>query len=476
MRSFRELRFSLAALTSLGIVAACEPDLEPLSAQFGSGGRAQTGGSGGTTASGGASQGGTTGDTGGTTTGQGGATGTEVPDTCSDLRRNADESDVDCGGTSLCDRCEINGRCTRHGDCATELCVKGRCAEPSCEDLILNQNETGTDCGGVCAPASLCPDETACKVNGDCQSDYCKDEVCTDHCSSKKIDADETDKDCGGTTCDPCPNDSACLKITDCASGVCKNNICVPPSCQDDVKNQDESDIDCGGVCSPDQACPNGKKCVKGTDCESLVCSGSPARCVPDIVIAEGDMIDNFEDGDNIIPRISGRAGNWYRFDDQTGTSLFEPKFPDRGTSKFALHYAGQDFQNYSGIGVDLNNTGGSESTKGLWDGSGHTGITFWGRGDKPATVKVQMADKNTSRAGGICTATNTCDKHWYKIVTISGDWKRYTLSFADFVLEPGNMPEPAELDIKNLVAIQILFGGGSPPFDIWIDDVALTR
>jgi hypothetical protein len=44
----------------------------------------------------------------------------------------------------------------------------------------------------------------------------------------------------------------------------------APATCMDHVKNQDETDIDCGGVhCA---ACPAGKGCVAGSDCSFAVC------------------------------------------------------------------------------------------------------------------------------------------------------------------------------------------------------------
>ncbi len=44
-----------------------------------------------------------------------------------------------------------------------------------------------------------------------------------------------------------------------------------PPPCQDGVKNNDESDIDCGGSCST--KCAEGQSCVDNDDCTSANCS-----------------------------------------------------------------------------------------------------------------------------------------------------------------------------------------------------------
>jgi len=44
----------------------------------------------------------------------------------------------------------------------------------------------------------------------------------------------------------------------------------VTESCSDGIKNQDETDTDCGGVC---QKCYNGYKCKYDNDCRSNICS-----------------------------------------------------------------------------------------------------------------------------------------------------------------------------------------------------------
>jgi hypothetical protein len=58
------------------------------------------------------------------------------------------------------------------------------------------------------------------------------------------------------------------------SSGVAE---CVDaPSCTDSRKNQDETDVDCGGTyCSP---CGQGKKCKNDTDCQSGACIGGVCK------------------------------------------------------------------------------------------------------------------------------------------------------------------------------------------------------
>ena len=89
----------------------------------------------------------------------------------------------------------------------------------------------------------------------------------------------------GGTRCDNLGNCVDCLDATDCASGkVCSAlNTCVAPamaSCADGQKNQDETDVDCGGSCGP---CALTKDCNVNADCASTFCDAlAPHRCLAD--------------------------------------------------------------------------------------------------------------------------------------------------------------------------------------------------
>jgi hypothetical protein len=93
-------------------------------------------------------------------------------------------------------------------------------------------------------------------------------------CADGVQNQDETDVDCGGIICDKCGNGFACLSNEDCASSSCEGGVCASATgdsetCTDGVQNQDESDVDCGGSCP---ACANGQACLENSDCVSLNC------------------------------------------------------------------------------------------------------------------------------------------------------------------------------------------------------------
>ena len=81
-----------------------------------------------------------------------------LPDHCTDGVLSGDETGTDCGGSCL--PC-AGGACERHDECATGICVGGRCASAgggSCIDGVQDGYETGVDCGGVCEPCDACVD------------------------------------------------------------------------------------------------------------------------------------------------------------------------------------------------------------------------------------------------------------------------------------------------------------------------------
>jgi len=78
---------------------------------------------------------------------------TTVIDHCDDRVQDADETDVDCGGS--CHACGYDTKCVVATDCQTGACDSGMCRAPTCTDGIKDGFETGVDCGAYGCPA--CP-------------------------------------------------------------------------------------------------------------------------------------------------------------------------------------------------------------------------------------------------------------------------------------------------------------------------------
>src|SRR5215207_1716394 len=65
---------------------------------------------------------------------------------CTDLIRNGEETDIDCGGT--CGPCNVGDRCNTTSDCDQSTCDDGRCAPLPCANGVKDGQETDVDCGG----------------------------------------------------------------------------------------------------------------------------------------------------------------------------------------------------------------------------------------------------------------------------------------------------------------------------------------
>ena len=112
-------------------------------------------------------------------------------------------------------------------------------------------------------------------------------------CRNGEKNGGETDTDCGGR-CPGCAFGQVCVAGSDCESENCDGGTCgaaptaaptpSPPTtsptpsptasnCMDNVKNGDETDVDCGGPNCP--GCDSAESCSVNGDCISGNCSGA---------------------------------------------------------------------------------------------------------------------------------------------------------------------------------------------------------
>lgn len=190
---------------------------------------------------------------------------------CTNGTMDGNESDEDCG--MGCVPCDDGKTCNTDADCKSKVCGSDKqCAVPTCEDERINGTESGVDCGPGCDP---CENGQTCSADEHCESGACVSMTCADPgCTDDDQNGSETDKDCGGN-CPACADDLRCKVGTDCQSGICAPvtstiNRCVEATCDDTEVNGRESDLNCGGACDP---CADGKKCFENSDCVSQVCT-----------------------------------------------------------------------------------------------------------------------------------------------------------------------------------------------------------
>tara|TARA_Y100000310_G_scaffold151291_1_gene150897 strand:- start:32297 stop:41485 length:9189 start_codon:yes stop_codon:yes gene_type:complete len=147
-----------------------------------------------------------------------------------------------------------------------------------------------------CQVQGSCDNDDECTKNSHCDSEYCNTQNVCDipTCDDNVRNNDESDDDCGGS-CDPCDNDERCSDDNDCESSNCDHGYCLEPnSCFNEVKDGLETDTDCGGVC---EQCMEDAECIGDSDCANpLECSNGKCRRTTSSQTTEGKR-DSDNDG-----------------------------------------------------------------------------------------------------------------------------------------------------------------------------------
>lgn len=118
----------------------------------------------------------------------------------------------------------------------------------------------GDGFGRGCSAGPDCDDSNATITN------QCDPSV---FCSNGYLDNDESDIDCGGI-CEPCDAGKKCKTDSDCKSNICNRGLCYDEElCNNGIKDDFESDVDCGGPCN---LCQKGQSCISDLDCKSNNC------------------------------------------------------------------------------------------------------------------------------------------------------------------------------------------------------------
>jgi MYXO-CTERM domain-containing protein len=129
---------------------------------------------------------------------------------------------------------------------------------------------------------------------------------------------------------------------------------------------------------------------------------------------------------------------------------------------------SGQGFTGWGGgIGVSLLGEG---TARMLYDASAYTGITFWACGSE-TEFRAMLVDKYSDPAAALCTS---CYDHFQAPFTPSAEWQQYTFSWKALKQLGFGEMQP-NVCASGLYAIQFQWSG-SAPFELCLDDIALTR
>ena len=242
------------------------------------------------------------------------------PAECSDGNACTDDN---CGIFGICIHSNSPQKCTGANACEVGMCEGGACKLGTpCDDgnpCTTDVCNPGNTCshtpadGSACTPLNVCH-VGQCDASGSCQ-DTGADLICDDQnkcttdscqqgkggcvydpyaftgtscfvgetsgicstigqcdipqCDDGKKNEQETDVDCGGW-CGPCGDQKKCNIPTECQSQICDKGLCAKPTCTDQIQNGDEVHVDCGGSCP---GCADFASCTSGDQCASGWCS-----------------------------------------------------------------------------------------------------------------------------------------------------------------------------------------------------------
>ncbi len=213
------------------------------------------------------------------------ASGACVTTHCGDGALDADETDVDCGGScgATCKAAAPQQQCKVGADCVSGVCSGSPLlCQPACSTPCTLSCQSCTLPGkvGTCTPYPTGVDDTKnfCFMQATCDSGACGTALNKAHfgdaCSQ---DTDCYNGACGAGTC-KLKNGDPCAEAAACKSGRCAAKTCAPCATSADCES---------GVCNAG-ACllPPGYLCAAGTDCATGNCIGKECQantgaCVP---------------------------------------------------------------------------------------------------------------------------------------------------------------------------------------------------
>jgi hypothetical protein len=179
--------------------------------------------------------------------------------------------------------------------------------------------------------------------------------------------------------------------------------------------------------------------------------------------------IDDFEDGDDAIRPLEGRAGfwRWAREIDAPGTApaLIPVPRPDATrANRLAQHVKGGQLMDW-GATVEF------DFRPACYDASKYVGVSFQARG--PGRVYFGARERSVIpiAEGGSCE-TDCHNPHVAK-VELESAWRTYQVRWTE--LRQRGIGKPA-LDPRRLHSLALLIRAEDTPYDVWVDDVRFLQ
>jgi len=193
------------------------------------------------------------------------------------------------------------------------------------------------------------------------------------------------------------------------------------------------------------------------------------------------NVIDDMEDGDQLICASAGRSGDWWTAVGPT-TATIDPRTDDdfpafelgadaRAGSKYGMRLAGEGFgrtdDDWASLGFYL--AGGD-----AYSLLGYTGITFYGKANVDVTIQVTFATATTTPEGEGGDCVDKCNDHYALGAELTSSWQEFSIPFASLAQEGWGEKEK---DLEHTLFIYFGYvgpNGGPTSFDFLVDDIRL--
>jgi len=190
-------------------------------------------------------------------------------------------------------------------------------------------------------------------------------------------------------------------------------------------------------------------------------------------------LIDNVEDGNDVIAGNDYRHGYWYSDHDAadtTGNVIDPVGVADgaNGTAK-SIHITGKSTSaaEYApSIGLSFDAKGDLNCP---YDASAYTGVSFYVRATTITTFDLVVPTEATSdkTEGGTCTTD--CDGHYFKgSIPVSSSWKKVTVLWSELA-QPADWGSQVDFNAKRIAGLSWVTPLNSS-FDLLVDEVEFVK
>jgi hypothetical protein len=191
-------------------------------------------------------------------------------------------------------------------------------------------------------------------------------------------------------------------------------------------------------------------------------------------------LIDDFEDGDDLIFEHQGRKGAWFVLNDgkgmqtpEAGAKALPSAFMvSRSGSERGMHTSGGPFPE---SGALIGTTLASQANESVpYDLSAYQGIKLWVRSNSTSPLAAKVVRLNfvtpATTTGGGCSV---CEDYWGSDIPLTSKWVAIDVPFSKLSQAGFGRPRMTAADLTAVMSLQFTFPE-DVSFDLWLDDLQL--